>query len=312
MIEKTIVQLMPETLTDQFDFKGVYVDAKGISHSLTVYDTEYFYLNALSQYASRKVMVPEEGAEAFFLRLYNSWVNSRKDLYLKQAYAYTLKYNPIENYNSTEEMIDDITTHEKGASYKDDYNNTDTNTLTPFTSKKVETTPAEVKTETTPMEDVVTTTPYTKENKTTTPHDATTTEMVSGFNSQNFANAAKSVASGYTDEEYKKTGNETVTTTHNNTKETVHTTSNNTKEKIETTYVGTEENKLEHTGYIEHTTDGEDTDTRNYTLKKSGNIGVMTPAEMLQKEFDGLIQDLAKRAMFEFIDRYTYYSEEVS
>ena len=138
------------------------------------------------------------------------------------------------------------------------------------------------------------------------------TEMVSGFNSQNFANAAKSVASGYTDEEYKKTGTETVTTTHNNTKETVHTTSNNTKEKIETTYVGTEENKLEHTGYIEHTTDGEDTDTRNYTLKKSGNIGVMTPAEMLQKEFDGLIQDLAKRAMDEFIDRYTYYSEEVS
>jgi hypothetical protein len=38
----------------------------------------------------------------------------------------------------------------------------------------------------------------------------------------------------------------------------------------------------------------------------------MTPAEMLQKEFDGLIQDLAKRAMDEFIDRYTYYSEEVS
>ena len=67
MIEKTILSLMPETLTDQFDFKGVYVDAKGISHSLTVYDTSYFYLNVLSQYASRKVMVPEEGSEAFFL-----------------------------------------------------------------------------------------------------------------------------------------------------------------------------------------------------------------------------------------------------
>lgn len=292
MIEKTLLQLMPAELTDEFDFKGVYIDAHGDSHELTVFDTEYFYMNVLSQYISRKCMVPEEDSTEFFLKLFDSWMKSRKELYLKQAYAYTLKYNPIENYSSTEVMTDDITVHEKGASFKDSFNNSDTNTLTPFTLKKVETTPAEIKTETTP---------YTDETKTTTPHDATTTNLVSGFNSAAWANSSKSVASGYTDEVLTKHGKETVTQT-----------SNNTKEKIETSYTGTEVNALVHSGYVDHTTDGEDTDTRNYTLTKAGNIGVMTPAEMLQKEFDGLMQDLAQRALVEFINRYTYYSEEVS
>ena len=56
---------------------------------------------------------------------------------------------------------------------------------------------------------------------------------------------------------------------------------------------------------------GTDTDTHSYTLTKSGNIGVLTSSEMLEREYNGLKQDLAFRALTEFIDRYTWYSVAV-
>lgn len=288
MIEKTIVQLMPETLTDQFDFKGVYVDAEGASHSLTVYDTEYFYLNVLSQYASRKVMVPEEGAESFFLRLYNAWVNSRKNLFLKQAYAYTLKYNPVENYSSHEVMTDDTTETEYGHEIEHEHGH------------EIETTPSNYKDETEyPTEHKTTTAPY-NTTITTTPTNDTTTHSTKGFNSNNFVETEKDVRSGSVTE----------ATTHPGvTEETVKETFTG---KTTVTRTAQTHEIVENSGKDTDTHSGTDTTTRNYTLDKTGNIGVMTPAEMLQKEFDGLMQDLAKRAMTEFIDRYTYYSEEVS
>lgn len=351
MIEKPIIECLPETLTTQFDFKGTYTDIEGTTHNLTIFETSYFVMHLYQLFASRKILVEEDNESTHLVNLFNMWKNSRKDLYLKQAYAYTLKYNPIENYSSKEELVNDITEHEKGASFKDDFHNTDTETLTPFTKEtiettpyetkiettpfetKVETTPYEEKVETTPYETTVETTPYTSEKTTITPHNDATTTSVKGFNSSNWSESEKVEKSGYTEEELVKSGKEkvetthnstketvetthnntteTVETTHNNTTETVETTHNNTTEKVEKSFDGKQETKTEHTGYIEHTTDGTDTDTRNYTLYKSGNIGIQTAAEMLQKEFDGLMQDLAFRAFSEFIDRFTYYAEGV-
>ena len=348
--EKKIIEALPASPGTSFDFKGVYVDAEGASHNVTVFDTEYFITNVIQLYRNRRLVVDEDQT-GYLANLFRIWKSSRENLYLKQAWAYTLKYNPIENYSSVEQMVDDITEHEKGASFKDDYHNTDTETLTPFTKEttettpyetKTETTPYETKTETTPFETKVETTPYEtkvektpydKEKTTTTPTD-TTTNATSAFNASGFTDTDKTTRGGKIEEELVITGietvettyndttetvetthnntKETVQTTHNNTKETVETTHNNTKEKVEKTYTGTQQTANAHTGYIEHTTDGTDTDTHNYTLYKNGNIGVMTPSEMLQKEYDGLIQDLAHRALYEFISRYTWYSEEVS
>lgn len=349
LIEKPIIECLPETITTQFDFKGIYVDQEGESHNLTIFDTSYFLMHLYQLQASRKIMVEEDNESTHLVNLFNIWKNSRAALYLKQAYAYTLKYNPIENYSSKEVLEDDITEHEKGASFKDDYNNTDTETLTPFErqtvettpyEEKIETTPYETKVETTPYEDrvettpyetTVETTPYTDETKTTTPTNDTTTKSVKGFNSSQWSESEKVERSGSVEEKLEKNGTEkvetthgntteivetthndtkeTVETTHNNTKETVEKTYNNTTGKVETYYDGTQETAIAHTGYVEHTTDGKDTDTRNYTLYKTGNIGVMTPAEMLAKEYDELSQDLALRAFNEFIDRFTYYAE---
>lgn len=351
LIEKYVVDCLPETITTQFDFKGTYTDAAGDTHALTIFDTSYFLMHLYQLHASRKIMVEKDNESTHLVNLFGIWKNSRADLFLKQAYAYTLKYNPIENYSSIETLTNDITTHEKGASFKDDYHNTDTATTTPYDLEKIETTPYETRVETTPYETkvettpydekveitpydtTVETTPYTDETKTTTPTNDTTTTSVKGFNSSNWSESEKVERSGSVEEKLEKSGTEkvetyhnnttetretthnntteTVETTHNNTTETVETTYNNTKETIEKTYQGTHEIANAHTGYIEHTTDGTDTDTRNYTLTKSGNIGTMTPAEMLQKEFNGLMQDLAFRAFSEFIDRFTYYAEGV-
>ena len=93
---------------------GVYIDAAGESHNLTVFDNNYFHHNILVNYRSRKCSLwTPDNPEVAFISLFNSWWNSRKELYLKQAYAYTLKYNPIENYSSREQMTNDTTTHQR-------------------------------------------------------------------------------------------------------------------------------------------------------------------------------------------------------
>lgn len=335
LIEKKIVEAIPANPGTSFDFKGVYVDPEGDSHNVTVFDTEYFTTNVIQLYRNRR-MVIDKDQEGYLANLFRIWKSSRENLYLKQAYAYTLKYNPINNYDMLEVMTDDTTTHEKGASFKDDYHNTDTNTLTPFTKEKVEVTPYEVKVETTPYDEkvettpyepTVETTPYTKETTTTTENAsgspaASATNSIKAFNSGAWTETSKTDNTINNKQEYQKTGTEkvettyngtkeTVETTHNNTKETVETSYNNTKEITEKTYTGTQSNTINHTGYIEHTTDGTDTDTRNYQLTRVGNIGVQTVSDMLSKEYENLMQDLAHRALFEFIDRYTWYSEEV-
>lgn len=287
---------IPDVPGTNFDFKGVYTDAAGDAHNVTVFDTDYFVKNIVQLYRSRIITLPEENTEAAFKALFDTWKASRAELYLKQAYAYTIPYNPIENYSSVENMIDDITTHEKGASFKDEFNNTDTDTLTPFTKETTETTPfTSVKVETTPYTSETTTV---TENTSGSPSNETTNSRMA-FNSNSWVGVEKSESSVNTKEQLIKAGKESNETTWTG------------KEKVELTKTGTEEHEIVHTGYIEHTTDGEDTDTRNYTLTKKGNIGVMTPAEMLQKEYDGLMQDLAMRALKEFVDRYTYFIDSV-
>lgn len=257
---------------------GTYTDAAGTSHSLTVFDWNYFKRNVLVNYRGRFITLWDEPHTAF-PDLFSSWWNSRKDLYLKQAYAYTLKYNPIENYSSREQMTNDITTHLHGESITRTHN--DTITTTP--SGDTVTTTHPTKTETT--------TPY-GDTVTTTPADVTT-HATKGFNSTTFTDIDRDTRSGQITE----------TTTHQGT------------EQIQETYTGTDQVQTTHTqgteahtGTITDAHSGTDTDTRNYLLTKQGNIGVMTPSEMLAKEFAGLDQDLANRALFEFIDRYTYYS----
>ena len=293
---------------------GVYTDASGESHNLTVFDNNYFHHNILTNYRSRKCSLwTPDNPEVAFISLFTSWWNSRKDLYLKQAYAYTLKYNPIENYSSREQMTNDITTHQRGTTDTRTFGNSDTtthaDTMTRTHNDTVTTTPAET-TDTTVHPTLTTThTPY-GDTVTTNPGKIST-HSTKGFNSTNFVDVDKDTESGQESVVTTHQGNETtqdVYTGIDSVARTVqHAETDAHTGTIADAHTGTTTDA--HTGTIVDAHTGTDTDTRNYLLTKSGNIGVQTAAEMLQREYDGLTQDLAFRALADFLDRYTFYRD---
>ena len=293
---------------------GVYTDAAGEAHNLTVFDNNYFHHNILVNYRSRKCSLwTPDNPEVAFISLFNSWWNSRKDLYLKQAYAYTLKYNPIENYSSREQMTNDTTTHQRATTDTRTFGNSDTrthaDTMTRTHNDTVTTTPPETTDTTTHPTLTTTHTPY-GDTVATNP-GRIDTHSKKAFNSSVFEDVEKDTASGQ----------ETVVTTHqgNETTQDVYTGTDTVARTVQ--HAGTDAHTGTiadahtgtttdaHTGSIADAHTGTDTDTRNYLLTKSGNIGIQTAAEMLQREYNGLVQDLASRALADFLDKYTFYRD---
>lgn len=64
-----------------------------------------------------------------------------------------------------------------------------------------------------------------------------------------------------------------------------------------------------HTGSYSDENSGRDSQIYDSTFTKSGNIGVMTASQMLSSEYDGLRMNLARRALWDFLDTFTFYSE---
>ena len=315
----TILDALPDNPGHDYDFTGNYTDAHGTVHSVQVFDTTYFVQNIIQLFRSRKITLPKEDPATALKALFDSWKASRSELYFKQAYAYTLRYNPIENYSSVEAMTDDITTHEHGSGQRTEYNNfKDSLEITPFVKETTTETPYTMITEET--------TPYTKETTETHPYTAETTTQtgldgqnpppandskssIMAFNSNAWVDTAKTESNVNTKTNFTRTGTEKVESTKDGT------------EKVETTWTGNKKLELEKEGKEKHETTktgsmdiighGTDTDRHQYLLTKSGNIGVLTASEMLQREYEGLKQDLAFRALSEFIDRYTWYSVAV-
>lgn len=296
--EYSLLEILPEGPDySTFAFSGFYTDLEGETHSVEVFNGAYFVEHAAFLYGSRKIMLPDNAlsAAAMFAELFTQWKNSRKNLYFKQAYAYILKYNPIENYSSYEHMTDDITTHEKG-SYTERTNtgNKDKTTITPYEKETVETTPY--------AKETTETTPYQLEKTETKPTNYTNTHSKKAFNSADWSETDKDVQSG----------SEAVEKSYTGTEKIEHYYEDGDTTKTEKTYEGTHITETEHLGSYKDQQGGTDTDRHQYTLTRSGNIGVMTASQMLQSEYEGLKQDLAFRAFIEFIDRFTYYAEGVS
>lgn len=295
----TILDALPDNPGHDYDFTGNYTDAHGTVHSVQVFDTTYFVQNIIQLFRSRKITLPKEDPATALKALFDSWKASRSELYFKQAYAYTLRYNPIENYSSVEQMSDDITRHEKGSGQRtefDDYK--DSTEITPFTKETTTETPYSKVTEETH--------PYTAETTTQTGLDGQnpppandSKSSIMAFNSNSWVDTAKTESNVNTKTNFTRTGTEKVETTWDGTK------------KLELEKTGKEKHETTKTGTMDIVGHGTDTDTRNYTLTKSGNIGVLTASEMLEREYNGLKQDLAFRALSEFIDRYTWYSVSV-
>ena len=288
----------------QIKADGTFTDKDGHSHNLTVFDNTYFKHNCLISFRSWMITLWDD-PEVAFPALFSSWWNSRKDLYLKQAYAYTLKYNPIENYASHEVMTDDQTVTEYDSVLEHGYDSTEEKTPA---ASQVDTTHPAHKTETTfPSEHKTETTPY-NTTEVTSPDNDTTTHYVKGFNSGDFVGSEKDVHTG------SVAVNTTHTDTQGNQSKEIVSESYTGKETIDESFTGvdrvattyTSHEIIDHDGADTDTHTGTDTTTRNYTLDRTGNIGVQTASQMLEFEFNGLKQDLARRALTEFITRYCY------
>lgn len=294
----TITEALPDNPGHNFDFTGNYTDAGGTVHSVEVFDTAYFVQNIIQLFRTRKITLPEEDPATALKALFDAWKASRSELYLKQAYAYTLRYNPIENYSSREQMTDDITTHEHGSGQRTEYNNfKDSLEITPFTKETTTERPYTKVTEETH--------PYTAETTTTSGIDGSsaptseTSNSMKAFNSNSWVDTNKSTTDINQQQEFIRTGTEKTETSWEGTK------------KLELEKEGKEKHETTKTGNMDIIGHGTDTDRHQYLLTKSGNIGVLTASEMLQREYEGLKQDLAFRALSEFIDRYTWYSVAV-
>lgn len=301
MMEKMKIMeiLKDQTITNQFDYYGQCPNKDGQTVSFDIFDTAFFLMEVNHNYFNRQVFVDPDNAFADFLNIFNQWKHTRGLMYARIAYAYSLGYNPIENYSSIEKHTgsDDI---EHGKTTEHEYDN-DSLTRTYNQDTLTRTHTADNTTRTYNQDAVETT--HTNDTLTTTFNnvkDASTHKRY-GVNS--------SAAVPESEDDNERTGSQTdthtgsVTNTHSGGFTDAHTGG------YSDAHTGGYTDA--HSGKYTDTNSGTDTTHYNSQIEKSGNIGVMTASQMIQAEYDGLKQDLANRALKEFLDRYTFYSEGV-
>lgn len=263
------------TITNQFDFTGNYIDTDGVTHTMTIFDTTYFLTEIRHNYFNREIFIDTEAPATDIVNIFYNWKLSRAALYAKQAYAYTLAYNPIENYLSNE-----VIETEHGLTVT--HTHTDDNVTRTYNADKIS---HDYRIDKVQRD-------YTADTETTTYTNLTdsTDHKKYGVNSATAVNQSQDV----------NTRNGEAKNVHSGSYSDTHTGG------YDDTHSGGYTDA--HTGSNADANSGTDT----VTATKSGNIGVMTAAQMLQAEFDGLKQDLADRALREFLQRYTFYSGEVN
>lgn len=184
----------------------------------------------------------------------------------KQYATLSAEYNPIENYNMTEAMANDITEVEHGHVLTRVLNTTDERTPNVTEERTDNLTHGKTGTET------------------TTPDLTTTTDNgITGFNS------ATDVHTGETK------------TTNTGTNEIEYNTSDTDSGTVTTTTKGTDTSTQ--TGSVTDTNSGTDTHTHNYELTRSGNIGVTTSQQMIQSEHELWQWNFFNDVVFPDIDR---------
>lgn len=160
-----------------------------------------------------------------------------KERWSREWATRSAEYDPIQNYNMTEEMTDDETVTEYGRSHTRTDNLSHSETRTDNLTRTID------------------------NQEVTTPNLTSTSQQATrGFNSSSDVNTDKETATN--------TGTSRVDTdgTEHNT--------------------GTQGTTGSDTGTQTDADTGSDTSTRNYTLTRSGNIGVTTSQQMLQSERD--------------------------
>lgn len=239
-----------------------------------------------------------------FYQMFSDW-KSRRSTALASLYnAMLMKYNPIENYDSTETKTGTETNLNTPANRKE------TETQTPTQWKQTETqTPTQWKeTETktpTQWKETETQTPTNWINEVKDGADDDQKPAESVTNKVVPFNGSDPEASSVTETELNKKSTSEQKGTYQTEKSFTGT------YQTETSHTGTYQTETSHTGT--YTTEKaitgtlEDKMTYNTELKRHGNIGVVSAMDLLLKETQVRMLDFVKDAVFEFIDEYTIY-----
>lgn len=237
-----------------------------------------------------------------FKQNWRCWIASRDQEVGPLMYALGQRYNPIENYHASEiklGTITDETTQTLEFEDRKDITTDDSYTEHVFESYKE-----------TEKVDETNTRSYGSGNdaykETTTVGELTHTDKVSADDAADFVNSSQGIDAQHTDtkkiensiEDTRQTG------TNGNTKEI-----SGSWKDAHGIPDGGSGNVLEKTGSEITTNGGEKRD--NYTLERFGNIGVTTTQQMLESSYELAKKSVVYIMLREFVETYTYISEEV-
>lgn len=239
---------------------------------------------------------------ANYKQTWRCWISSRDAQIGPLMYALALKYNPIENYHSSEiklGTVKDTTSQTLEFTDRKDIETDDSFTEHTYSDYKE-----------TEKIDETTTTGYgsgTAAYKETYGYaEQTRTSKISADDASDFVNSSQDIDAMHTDSKTIENDitNSRATGTNGNTKEI----SGSWKDSHGIPEGG-EGRVLQKVG-VETTRNGGQVED-NYTIEKYGNIGVTTTQQMLESSLELAKKSIVYMMLQEFVEMYTYISEEV-
>lgn len=96
-----------KTTNNVFTFSGTYTDLEGNTHNYTLFSNDTFrqlvkQLFGMRLYNDWDDETDLAGLCTDFVSSFNTWKNSRSDMYMARLFALDQKFNPLENYRSHE------------------------------------------------------------------------------------------------------------------------------------------------------------------------------------------------------------------
>lgn len=351
----TIAKILKTDTTTDLGFAVTYVDSENTTHNYNVFTSSQFRQVAKQMFGKRVYDDWDDETTLAqmitdFLASFTAWKGIRSDTYGRRMYALEQKFNPLENYRSTETREGSMThgesvtlsftnrkdTHKDDSFVEKSFNNYEekeqddsstTRTYTDYTETEQDDS-ATTKTFTdyteTEHDDSSVTRSYTNFNE-------TFTHTVSADDSGTYVPSSqdtKATTGSYADTNGFVQGD--VKTIAGSIADTKSFTNGDVKTitgSITDTKGFTVGDKKTISGTIKdqkgftlgvtdekagsETTAHSGTDEDEYTLERFGNIGVTTSQQMLASDLDLLKYDIAMLAIKEFIGQYTFISEEV-
>lgn len=296
----TIAKILKTDTTTDLGFAVTYVDSENTTHNYNVFTSSQFRQIAKQMFGKRVYDDWDDETTLAqmitdFLASFTAWKGIRSDTYGRRMYALEQKFNPLENYRSTETREGSFTHGESvelSFTNRKDTQKDDSFVEKSFTNYKE-----------TEKDDSSTTRTYTDYEETYGNAEQTNEHKVSADDSSSYVPRSQDVLGSHDD---TKSIDGSITDTKGFTLGDVKTIEGTIKDQK-----GFTTNGLTNEKSGKETTAHSGTDEDEYTLERFGNIGVTTSQQMLASDLDLLKYDIAMLAIKEFIGQYTFISEEV-